>query len=111
MYEIGRQLKKGVIEILVMKLLSQQNMYGYQIIQTLDDNSNGIFKMKEGTLYPILYRLEDEGLIESYWEHGLDKRGVPRKYYRVTVRGLRGLDDMLTEWKIFNDSVNSILWG
>ncbi len=111
MYEIGKQLKKGVIEILVLKLLSTENMYGYQIIQALDNRSNGIFKMKEGTLYPILYRLEDEAFIESYWEQSLDKRGVPRKYYKITAKGLKGLDEMSQTWEAFNHSVNSILRG
>ena len=50
-----RQLKKGVLEILVLHLLSEQDMYGYQLIMALDERSQGMFKLKEGTLYPILY--------------------------------------------------------
>ena len=71
MTEVSRQLKKGVIEILILSLLSEDKMYGYQLIQELDTRSNGVFKMKEGTLYPVLYRLEDSGYIESSWEKGV----------------------------------------
>ncbi|MDF2520133.1 MAG: DNA-binding protein [Clostridia bacterium] len=109
MNEVSKQLKKGVIEILVLKILSLENLYGYQIIQLLDEKSEGTFKMKEGTLYPILYRLEDSKLIESYWEAGTEKRGVPRKYYRITEAGRQQLLDMQQEWYVMADSINLIL--
>ena len=109
MNEVGKQLKKGVLEILVLKILSLSEMYGYQIIQLLDDKSGGIFKMKEGTLYPVLYRLEDGKLIESYWENGSEKRGVPRKYYRITEAGLEQLQEMKNEWNVMANSIHSIL--
>jgi len=109
MIEVSKQLKKGVIEILVLKILSLSDMYGYQIIQVLDERSMGTFKMKEGTLYPILYRLEDSKLIESYWEAGVEKRSVPRKYYRITADGRLQLVDMLKEWNVMVQSINSIM--
>ncbi|MFZ5351746.1 MAG: PadR family transcriptional regulator [Bacillota bacterium] len=109
MSEVDKQLKKGVIEIIVLKVLSSRDMYGYQIIQELDEKSKGMFRMKEGTLYPILYRLEDNKYIESYWEPAAEKRSVPRKYYRITDYGRRELRGMLDEWKSFISGVNSIL--
>lgn len=109
MNEVSKQLKKGVIEILVLKILSLKEMYGYEIIQLLDEKSGGTFKMKEGTLYPILYRLEDNKLIESYWESGSEKRSVPRKYYRLTTDGQSQLQDMQREWQVMVASINSIL--
>ncbi|MCL6460059.1 MAG: PadR family transcriptional regulator, partial [Gorillibacterium sp.] len=78
------QLKKGVLEILVLHLLRGSDMYGYQLINELDERSGSYFKMKEGTLYPVLYRLEDAGYIMNYWEPESEKRGVRRKYYRIT---------------------------
>ena len=100
------QLKKGVIEILILKLLSQEKMYGYQLLQELDRRSNGIFKMKEGTLYPVLYRLEDDGFITSLWEepdrNSPDKRPVPRKYYQITKSGLK-------EFKILISDLNNLI--
>ena len=62
-----RQLKKGVLEILVLKLLSQKKMYGYQLIIEMKQLSHEMFTLREGTHYPILYRLEDDGLVVSQW--------------------------------------------
>ena len=58
-----RQMKKGVLDMLVLKLLESEPRYGYQIIQELKDKSGDVFSLKDGTLYPILYRLEDDGLV------------------------------------------------
>ena len=107
--EVGKQLKKGVIEILILELLREEKMYGYQLIQELDSRSNGVFKMKEGTLYPVLYRLEDSKYIESYWEQGTEKRSVPRKYYRVTAEGVNALKNMKQELDTLFIAIKSIL--
>lgn len=111
MAEIGKQLKKGVIEMLVLELLSRKDMYGYEIIQQLDRDSEGAFCLKEGTLYPVLYRLEDSGCIESYWEDGGSIRGVPRKYYRVTGNGVVQLGNNVEQWKALSKTVNKVLKG
>jgi PadR family transcriptional regulator PadR len=107
--EVGKQLKKGIIEILILKLISEEKMYGYQLIHELDVRSNGIFKMKEGTLYPVLYRLEDNKMIESIWEQDTEKRGVPRKYYRITEEGLSGLTSMRLEFNTLISAVKAVL--
>lgn len=109
MNEVGKQLKKGVIEILILELLSEEKMYGYQLIQELDIRSSNVFKMKEGTLYPVLYRLEDSKYIESYWEQDNEKRGVPRKYYRITASGLTALSGMKQELNTLFIAIKSIL--
>ncbi len=109
MIEVGKQLKKGVIEILILSLLSDEKMYGYQLIQELDGRSSGVFKMKEGTLYPVLYRLEDSKFIESYWEQDNDRRSVPRKYYRITEDGLYALSNMKQELDTLFYAIKSIL--
>lgn len=103
------QLKKGIIEALILDCLEQDERYGYEILQVLDEKSQGIFKMKEGTLYPILYRLEDGKYIESYWINNNEKRGKPRKYYKITSEGRTTLKEDIEEWKIFVKSVNQIL--
>ncbi len=109
MNNISKQLKKGVIDILILKLLSLENMYGYQLIQELNQKSNGVFLMKEGTLYPILYRLEDGKFIESYWEKEDEKRKVPRKYYRIKDEGLAELERMKEELEILLESIENIM--
>jgi PadR family transcriptional regulator, regulatory protein PadR len=107
------QLKKGVIEILIMKLLSQEKMYGYQLLQELDKKSEGVFKMKEGTLYPVLYRLEDNGFISSIWEEpdrsSPDKRPMPRKYYQITTDGRKELNNLISDLKTLTKAISIIL--
>ncbi len=107
------QLKKGVIEILILKLLSREKMYGYQLLQELDGKSKGVFKMKEGTLYPVLYRLEDDGFITSLWEEpdrgGIEKRPVPRKYYQITKEGTAELARLISGLYGLINGINLIL--
>ncbi|HEX2946998.1 MAG TPA: PadR family transcriptional regulator [Clostridia bacterium] len=109
MNEVGKQLKKGVIEILILELLSGEKMYGYQLIQELDLRSGGVFRMKEGTLYPVLYRLEDSKYIESFWEQDMERRSVPRKYYRITPSGLAALQGMKRELDTLFTAIRAIL--
>ena len=108
--EISKQLKKGVIEILILSLLSREEMYGYQLIQELDTRSSGVFKMREGTLYPVLYRLEDNKYIESFWEQDHERRSVPRKYYRITPAGLKALENMKQELEWLISAAKKILY-
>lgn len=75
-----RQMKKGALDMLVLRLLTEDKKYGYQLIMELREKSGNIFCLKEGTLYPILYRLEEEGLVESRWSEAENKQ-LPRKYY------------------------------
>ncbi|SDZ27881.1 DNA-binding transcriptional regulator, PadR family [Proteiniborus ethanoligenes] len=108
---IDKQLKKGVLNILILKMINRKDMYGYELIQIMDEKSNGYFKLKEGSLYPVLYRLEDEGLIESYWNQEPYKRTVPRKYYKITKKGKAVLKVYIEEWNDFLESTKSILKG
>ena len=62
-----KQMKKGVLDMLVLKLLRSEAKYGYQIIQEMKEKSDEAFLLKDGTLYPVLYRLEDDGLVTSSW--------------------------------------------
>lgn len=104
---VGRELKRGTLEMIVLNLLAGGEMYGYQIVSTLEERAGGQFALKEGTLYPVLYRLEDAGLIESRWETA--GRGVPRKYYRLTAAGRQHLATLLAEWRAFVGAVERLL--
>ena len=103
-----RQLKKGVFEILVLQLLIKEEKYGYQLISELKDKSDGVFTLKEGTLYPILYRLEDDGLVVSRWSIPSGKE-VSRKYYAITDEGRTTLEELKILWNGFSDKVIEIL--
>ena len=80
----GRDLVKGSTDSLVLYLISEKPMYGYQIIKELEKKSQGYFKFKEGTLYPALHRLEEADLIRGKWELLTD--GRQRKYYHTLRR-------------------------
>lgn len=106
----GQQLKKGILEIIVLKLISTEPKYGYQLVKELDGRSNGLFKIKEGTLYPILYRLQDDDLIISEWSEPKDKN-VSKKYYKITDKGIEALGELIRLWNQFSHVSNEILEG
>lgn len=104
------QMKKGVLDMLVLKLLEKEKKYGYQIISELKEKSNQRFSLKEGTLYPILYRLEDDKLVESKWGEAVGKK-VPRKYYVITKEGQSALKEIEALWQEISNSVSMIMEG
>lgn len=101
-------LKKGVLEILVLQFLSKKPMYGYQMILELKEVSHEFFVLKEGTLYPILYRLEDDQLLTSEWSQSHGK-SVSKKYYKITNEGERTLMELKKIWSRFSSEVDLIL--
>lgn len=103
-----RQLKRGLLEIIVLNLLSEKETYGYQLLQELDEKSDGVFKIKEGTMYPILYRLEDDGLIASCWSLPRDKN-VSKKFYVITDKGREILKELLMLWSRMDQCANKFL--
>lgn len=103
-----RQMKKGALEMLVLKLLESEPKYGYQIIQEMREKSEGIFLLKDGTLYPILYRLEDDGLVVSRWSEPEGKQ-VPRKYYEITGEGARTLREISNIWQRISGGISRIM--
>lgn len=105
-----RQMKKGVLDMLVLKLLEQEPKYGYQIIQEMKEKSEEIFLLKDGTLYPILYRLEEDGLVRSKWS-GPEGKQIPRKYYEITSGGKETLGQITMVWKHISSGIAKIMEG
>lgn len=103
-----KQMKKGVLEMLVLKLIEVEPKYGYQIIQEMKEKSEDTFLLKDGTLYPILYRLEDDGLVVSEWSEA-DGKQVPRKYYRITEKGKTALSEIESLWFRISEGISKIL--
>ena len=102
-----RDLLKGSSDSLLLCLLEQQAMYGYQIVKELESKSEGYFKFKEGTLYPALHRLEKSGLITGKWQ--TIPNGRQRRYYHITDKGLTKLAMERTHWQDFLKAVKLIL--
>lgn len=92
--------------LLVLSLLKGQDLYGYQMITELERRSDHTFHMKEGTLYPVLKKLENGGLVTAY---EADANGRTRKYYHITRTGLRQLETEQAEWEKYAHGINSVL--
>lgn len=84
-----QQLKKGVLELLVLQTICRGPTYGYELIAQLGSRSGGLFTLREGTLYPILYRLEDDGLIEAVWQQESGRAAPPEDLFRNGKRQRR----------------------
>jgi PadR family transcriptional regulator PadR len=100
---MNAQFKKGILELCVLSLVSRRDCYGYELVEEISRR----IEITEGTIYPILRRLTDESYFETYLRESSE--GPPRKYYRITARGTKALESMLTEWTAFNKSVEKIL--
>ena len=103
----GRELMKGSTDSLLLYLISQQPMYGYQIIKELETRSQGYFKFREGTLYPALHRLERAGLIMGRWQ--MLPNGQQRKYYHITDKGRSAVAEERSQWQDFLAAMNLII--
>ncbi len=99
------QLYKGTLELCMLALLANGERYGYEITQAL--NQTGGLELGEGTIYPLLTRLQREGLVSSRWQES--PSGPPRKYYQLTEKGLEAMEGMSTRWATLTEQVNGIL--
>jgi len=97
---------KGTLPTLILETLEREPSHGYRIAQSIKERSAGVLEFREGTLYPALHKLENEGLIESY--DGIEK-GRPRRYYRITRSGRGTLVRDRAEWLELSRAVTAIL--
>jgi len=107
---IGKQLsqmRRGAIEFCVLSLLRDEDRYGFDISRTLS-GFDGLVT-SEGTIYPLLARLRQEGYVETTWHES--SQGPPRRYYRITAAGRGALDAFAAQWERFRDSVDKVLEG
>src|SRR6185295_8724455 len=100
-------LKKGSTELLVLSLLEARPRHGYEIGKLIEARSNGRLTFRIGSLYPVLVRLEDRGLISGRWTEKAGKRR--RRFYRLTPEGRSVLAHQRSAWEEFSDAVNQIL--
>ena len=106
--ELDKNLIGGSTRLLLLALLDEVDRYGYDIIRTLAERSQNVFAFKEGTLYPVLHKLEAEGCIRAY-EKVVD--GRRRRYYSITRKGKEQLARERTQWETFSAAVTQILGG
>ena len=102
---IDIQLKKGVLGLCVLALLARRDSYAYEIASRLSD----AIGMGEGTIYPLMRRMQTDGLVETYLVES--SSGPSRKYYRLTAAGRRALDGQTGEWRAFARAVEALIAG
>ena len=105
---IDRSLLSGSTTMLILKLLEKRDMYGFEMIEQLSEQSKNVFSLKAGTLYPLLHDLEVKGMLRSYDSEG---RGRMRKYYTLTNDGHRLSEDKKKEWHEFSSAIEDVLKG
>jgi DNA-binding PadR family transcriptional regulator len=106
---IQEQMRKGTTTVILLNLLSElaRPMYGYEIIKELETRSQGYFQFKEGLIYPRLHELERQGLLRAEWQGQEGTRR--RKFYTITDKGRRRLEEELQGWQTFAENVNQML--
>ncbi|MDO4792908.1 MAG: PadR family transcriptional regulator [Filifactor alocis] len=97
------QFKKGVLELLVLSLLSDRDRYGYELVEEISAHVD----ISEGTIYPLLRRLKSDGCVNTYLKES--QSGPPRKYYTLTDYGREMFFEQLNDWDYFIESVNNLL--
>lgn len=104
---MDKNLIGGSTVLLLLTLLAEKDCYGYEIIKELKVRSQNVFQFKEGTLYPVLHRMENQGLVKSYRAQA--ENGKERKYYRITEAGKAQLAAEKREWETFRTSVERVI--
>ena len=110
MDKIQKDMLRGHLDSLVLSILERSDGHGYDILQRLRVLSTETLQLKEGSLYPALYRLEEAGLIKASWDEELEKKKGPRKrIYSITSKGKKSLARRREEWKQFSTIIGSIM--
>lgn len=103
---VDKSLVSGSMTMMILKLLEEKDMYGYEMIDTLRMKSNNVFELKAGTLYPLLHGMEEKGLLTSYEQEYV---GKVRKYYSITKEGKKILKKKTEEWNEYRVAVSNVL--
>ncbi len=103
---IDRTLLSGSMGMMILQLLSEKDMYGYEMIEALRSRSQNVFELKAGTLYPLLHGLEEKYFLTSYER---EVQGKTRKYYQITKEGRKQLERKKEEWETYSQAVSSVL--
>ena len=107
--KIGKELIKGGAALAVLQIISEGESYGYEIVKKLAARSENVFRLSEGTLYPILHAMVKEGYLETFEKASPTRR--ERRYYRITALGQGHLALLTSEWRVFSAGVEGVLAG
>ena len=106
---ISSDLIRGHIDTMILRVLSEGDNYGYEIVKSIALNSRGAYELKEPSLYTSLKRLESQGMIASYW--GDESQGGRRKYYTITETGRQMYRRAVAQWKIARNLIDQLIEG
>lgn len=125
---LPKELARGTVMPIVLSLLAERPMYGYEIVKTVNARSGGVLEFKEGTLYPLLHQMQGKRLVKAKWQRGdgsgsggsgggggggggSNSGGKARKYYALTPKGSRLLGESRTQWSELRGAVDALLMG
>ncbi|MFC0470159.1 PadR family transcriptional regulator [Halalkalibacter kiskunsagensis] len=103
----NRELVKGSTSLLLLQLLNEKDMYGYELVKEMEKRSDHNLQVKEGTLYPALHKLEKQEYVDFYWQE--QQKGPARKYYCITKSGKEMLQEKTNEWNRFVSVMNKMI--
>lgn len=110
MEQINGNKLRGHLDTMVLSVLDQRDAHGFEIMQKIEEQGSGALHMKEGTLYPALYRLEEARLVKARWEDGTSsRRGPRRRIYHITAKGKKELNRQRETWRQFVHVVGNIV--
>lgn len=98
----------GIPELVILRLLSDREMYGYELVASIRESTDHVIDFGEGVVYPMLHSLEDDGLLAT---RRVEVSGRPRVYYRLTRKGKRRLSQSAADWSRINEAVGRLLGG
>lgn len=107
MKQIRRELLQGTLDLLILKALSTEQMHGWDVAKRIQVVSKDRLKLKQGSLYPALHRLENRGWVEAEW--GVSEAGRSAKFYKLTSVGEAQLEEEREHWQSFADAIASVL--
>jgi DNA-binding PadR family transcriptional regulator len=105
--KLSKKTLDGNMETLLLAVLSQGPSYGYQLVQDLNARAPGLLQTGEGTIYPVLHRLQERDLIQSAWRAG--ETGRQRRYYRLTAKGKKALTENRLQWAALQKVMGTVL--
>jgi len=100
-------LLQGTLDLLILKVLALGPLHGYGVVQRLQQISRDALQIRQGSLYPALYRLEDKGWVKAEWK--TTDGGREAKYYRLTTAGRRQFEEEQASWKRLTDAISLVL--